>query len=101
MKVYIAGAISGVTDYAVHFRRAKSWLAYFGHTVLNPAELPEGMSKADYMSICVPMLLAADVVFMLTGWEASRGARIEAALAKYCGKIIRFEQGGDFSLRSE
>ena len=47
MKIYLAGKISGDDGYQEKFARAAQKFA--GHEVLNPAELPEGMEKADYM----------------------------------------------------
>ena len=41
-----------------------------------------------YMPICLAMVTAADVVFMLPGWEESPGACLERAYAQYQGKKI-------------
>ena len=95
MKVYIAGQISGTDDYLERFARAEAELTAKGYVVLNPAALPEGMSKEDYMSICLPMLLCADAVYMLCGWQFSSGALIEVQLARYCGKNVIYEEKED------
>ncbi|WP_432704347.1 DUF4406 domain-containing protein [Escherichia coli] len=52
-----------------------------GNIVLNPAVLPDGLSQQQYMSICIPMLMCADVIYLLEGWEDSAGARAEYAMA--------------------
>lgn len=84
MKIYIAGPISGDPDYKAKFAAAAAWLGKdTGDRILNPAMLPEGLTPAQYMQICVPMLLAADRVVFLPGWENSKGAQIEHALAMY------------------
>ena len=88
MTVYIAGKITGNPDYKLLFRLAETLLSNMGHRVINPAALPEGLKPADYMSICVPMLMAADAVYFIPGWETSGGANIEHDLAAYCGKQI-------------
>ena len=44
---------------------------------------PEGMDRADYMAICLPMLMRADFAVLLPGWRKSGGAQIEKALADY------------------
>jgi nucleoside 2-deoxyribosyltransferase len=62
MKIYIAGRITGNPHYKAQFKATKTMLQEAGHTVLNPAELPEGMKPADYMRICFAMLETADVV---------------------------------------
>ena len=84
-KIYIAGKISGDEHYRAKFRLLSDKLAAIGGTVLNPAELPGGMDKADYMAICLQMLLRADGAVFLPDWESSPGAKIEHALARYIG----------------
>ena len=88
MKYYIAGKINGDEKYREKFKEYADRLQAKGAVVLNPAELPEGMSQADYMRLCIPMLYAADTVVFLPGWEDSRGARIEFLLCDYIGKKI-------------
>ncbi len=96
MKIYIAGRITGNPHYKAQFKATADLLQESGHTVLNPAELPEGMKPADYMRICFAMLESADVVFMQLGWDASPGARLEHDYAKYIGKnIIVVDQAQD------
>lgn len=93
MKIYMAGKISGDPDYKAKFEAAERELKNrFGEgaRLLNPAMLPEGMSKKDYMSICLQMLCAADVVALLWDWPESPGACIEYQLAAYIGTDIVF-----------
>lgn len=47
MKIYIAGRITGNPHYKAQFKAMAAMLQEEGHTVLNPAELPEGMKPAD------------------------------------------------------
>lgn len=86
MKIYIAGKITGDPKYRDRFRDEAERLEGLGHIVLNPAELPEGMSKAEYMRICFAMIDCADMVFLLRGWQGSPGARLELAYCRYIGK---------------
>ena len=48
MKIYIAGRITGNPHYKAQFKATAAMLQEEGHTVLNPAELPEGMSLAEF-----------------------------------------------------
>ena len=86
MKIYIAGKITGDPKYRDRFREEAEKLEGLGHIVLNPAELLEGMSKAEYMRICFAMIDRADTVFLLPGWQGSAGARLEQAYCSYIGK---------------
>lgn len=73
MKIYIAGKITGDPKYRDRFREEAERLEGLGHIVLNPAELPEGMSKAEYMRICFAMIDCADTVFLLPIGRAAQG----------------------------
>lgn len=86
--VYIAGPITGVADYKRAFNQAANDLQVAGYIPLNPAVLPEGMTKAQYMRIDMAMLDSADAVLFLPGWEDSIGANIEHAYALYIGKPV-------------
>ena len=88
MIIYLAGKITGNTEYREQFAAEKAELERDGHIVLNPAELPEGMSKAAYMRICFAMIDVADEIRTITNWYDSPGARVETAYAEYIGKPI-------------
>ena len=86
MKVYIAGKITGDPGYRDKFAEVEIQLFHHGHTVLNPAELPSGMSREDYMRICFAMIDVADAVVFLQDAKDSAGARLEMAYCEYIGK---------------
>ena len=86
MIIYLAGKITGNPEYRIQFTAAKMELERDGHIVLNPAELPEGMSKAAYMRICFAMIDVADAVVFLPDAAESAGARLEMAYCEYIEK---------------
>ena len=93
MKAYIAGKITGDENYRRKFQTAREKLEEHGFTVINPAELPEGMRPEDYMRICLAMMDSADIVAFLPDYDQSRGARLEWEWCQYLSKTtIYLEQ---------
>ena len=86
MKVYIAGKITGNESYREEFAKAQAELEKDGHIVLNPAVMPEGLTKGEYMRICFAMIDIADEVRFLPGWQDSEGANLENLYCRYVGK---------------
>ena len=60
-------------------------------TPLNPAILPDGLTQAQYMDICFAMIRAADAIYLLKGWQESKGAKAELAYAEKLGLEIRLQ----------
>ncbi len=85
-KVYIAGMITGDPNYREKFQRIEDFIRQCGDIVLNPAVLPEGMSRADYMRICFAMMETADFVVFLPDAHKSEGAMVEMAWCQYIQK---------------
>lgn len=92
MRVYIAGPMSGLpaNNYPA-FNQAAEDLADVGFEPLNPVNVSKhcnGSCKHDwqwYMRRTLTMMLTADRVALLPGWENSRGATIENDLALSIG----------------
>lgn len=84
--VYLAGPITGIEHYWAQFEDADDTLTSLGCVVLNPARLPQGMERADYMRLCLQMIDTADVVLLLDGWDRSDGATLEHDFCRYIGK---------------
>lgn len=95
-RLYVAGAMSGMpgNNYAA-FHDAAAKLRAAGFLIENPAENPAppcGTWLA-YMRMAVTQLARCDGVVMLPGWEQSRGARTEFALACDLGlQVLTLEQ---------
>lgn len=87
-KIYISGQITGNLIYKQLFAQAESALKAQGHTVINPAVETEGLTQRDYMRISLARLESADFIYMLPGWEYSKGAQIERMYAEYIGIVV-------------
>lgn len=86
-KVFISGPISSRLDtYKAEFNAAAELVERAGFIPLNPATLPLGLEKADYMRITLAMLDSADTVLLLDGWTQSSGAQLEVGYADYIKK---------------
>ena len=96
MKIYISGAISGTTDFMERFARAERELTEKGWSVVNPAkvnaQLPKDTTHEEYMKISLCMLDMCDSIYMLKGWEDSKGARLEYNYAVENNYKIIFEK---------
>ncbi|EHH4588892.1 DUF4406 domain-containing protein [Escherichia coli] len=93
VRVYIAGPMTGYEDFnRPAFHAAGKALSQEGHTVLNPAVLPDGLMQAQYMDICMAMLRSVDAVYLLKNWYQSAGARAELALAEKLGCAVIFQE---------
>lgn len=90
-RVFISGAITNRENYKEHFDMAEKLLSDLGYIVINPTILPLGLTHREYMSICVALLDICDCIYLLKGWENSRGSCEEYEIAVETGKIILYE----------
>lgn len=114
-RIYISGPIAGHPDARAKFAAAAMRLRVAGEDngdgtfstveVVNPFHVdppehpgqpcPPGYEGSeDHRSSChmradLRALLDCDVIAMLPGWENSRGAVVELAVAKACGMEVR------------
>lgn len=89
-KIYISGAISTNPDYKKQFTEKFRELES-DYTVLTPLFINAELSWKDYMRIDLAMISVCDAVYMMKGWEDSRGAKIEQFFAEINGKEIIYE----------
>jgi hypothetical protein len=101
--IYISGAITGKKNYMADFRNAEMHLAKqiakgnLQYTsVINPAKvcsvLPLDLEWDDYMKVCYRLLELCDAIYMLKGWESSKGANRELIYAKNMGLEVIYQE---------
>lgn len=99
MKIYISGPISGTKDHTERFEKAERALTATGHTVINPervnGQMPWGTTQEEYMRLSFELLSMCDTIFMLQGWQQSKGAKEELEYAVQNKHTIVFEGGRD------
>lgn len=108
-QTYISGAISGRPrkEAEDHFTRVKEHLLIEGHLVLSPYVTRFQYSKrkdyswSDWMRESIVAMMDCDTIFMLNGWEDSRGASIEYKLALELGFNIQFEAQSSMPTKPE
>jgi hypothetical protein len=113
MRIYLAGPMRGIPQFNFPaFHRAAAQLRAQGHYVFNPAERDEeahgnevsnsatgnlkdvahtGFNHREAMKADVDWICDhADAIALLPGWEKSKGARAELALAECIGIRVLF-----------
>ena len=95
MRIYISGAITGIPNFKEVFDKAENELKskYPDAEIINPTMivLPQTCTHEDYMRIDFILLDLADTIYMLKGWEKSKGACMEYGYATAKGKVILHE----------
>lgn len=86
-RVYISGAISGMTreEYMKHFADAEAHLKRMGYNACNPTKALPSRFLWIYRTLGYNLTLVYDMfllsrcdyIYMLDGWEQSNGARLE------------------------
>ncbi len=90
MRVYIAGPVTGIED---DNKGAFTWAAWklveMGHEPIVPHDyVGPDTPWSDAMRICIGQLAWCDAIMLLEGWQKSKGARLEATIAKQLGMSV-------------
>lgn len=94
MKIYISGKITGVENEApLLFEKAQVFLENLGHEIINPLKIKHvhDLSWSSFMKADLKEMLDCDAIYMLKGWQDSKGACIERRLADELGMQIMYE----------
>ena len=111
-RAYLAGPMRGYPSYNFPaFDRARDLLASQGFIVISPADMdrlyegwgeapPEGIEftpdecarfiRRD-LEVLLTLTPEIDAIYMLRGWETSKGARAEKAVAEFRGLEVLYE----------
>ena len=95
-KIYISGPITGIDPEVCRsrFEAAEQQLLARGYTPVNPLNngLPSTATYDEHMKRDLEMLSECSIIYMLDGWETSKGCRIEFNSAITSRKSILFEK---------
>ena len=89
-KVYISGPITNDPDYKAKFAKAEKLLSS-EYKVINPANQIVQLDWTGYMKIDIAEMLRCDCLYMLKGWQKSKGARLEYDIATRLGMRIMLQ----------
>ena len=92
--VYLSGYINGNENCFGDFKSAELFLVERGYMVVNPTRLDEvakELTAEQYMQICYRLIDIADIIFMVSGWQKSKGANAELSYAKSLGKKVMYQ----------
>lgn len=97
-KIYISDAITDTDNYIKRFGEAQVILEQSGYSVINPAitlsHILEDTTYKQYMKLAMTMLEMCDGIYMLDGWQESRGANRELGFALAKDMLILYESEG-------
>lgn len=100
--VYLSAPISGydINERRETFERVENELNKLGYKVLSP--MKNGLSQDEptsrHMKRDIILLLQADAIFLMTGWNRSAGCLTELNVATACGLDVWFEGVSELKL---
>jgi len=102
-KIYISGGMTGIPEYnASAFSKAEKMLTKKGFECVNPFTVGRGLE--DKLNLCtkeekyfvfmeadINELMKCDCIYLLNGWEKSKGANLENTIATFFGLDIIYQ----------
>ena len=100
-KVYISGQISGlpIEEVKEKLSSVEAQLIAQGYEVVNPLKngLPWNAPWELHIAMDIVLLMGCDTIYLLTGWDNSRGATLEKNFAELTKKKIIYEAAPAYS----
>ena len=97
-KVYISGPIAGfdMEERKLAFLKVQHMLEGLGYLPVNPFDngVPDDAHWRVHMRADIAMLLGCDAIYMMPGWELSKGCKLELDVATSCGIRLMIESHG-------
>lgn len=94
-RCYIAGPITGIPEavFKANFAHAKHQVENIGYTPVSPIELNHVHDNTweAFMKVDLRAMLTCHAIYMLEGWENSKGATIEWQLAGVLGMEVIYQ----------
>jgi hypothetical protein len=103
-RVYVAGPMTGLPDFNYPaFHAAAAQLRAQGLHVENPAEHgnTEGADWEDYVRYDLGRLATCSAIYLLPGWENSKGAQLEVHVARTLEMFVMYAPGAMSVLQAE
>ena len=92
--IYLSGSITGNDNHKEEFACAERFLSQMKYAVINPVKVGEelpNLTYEQYMQICYRLIDISDIIFMVSGWQKSKGANAELSYAKSLGKEVKYQ----------
>lgn len=94
-RVYISGPIAGfdIKERKLAFLKVQHMLESLGYSTANPFNngVPDEYHWREHMRADIAMLLGCDAIYMMPGWELSKGCKLELDVASSCGIRVMLE----------
>lgn len=94
-KIYISGPIAGydLNERKIAFADREAKLKDAGYEPVNPFSngVPDEAHWRDHMRADIRMLLDCDCIYMMRGWELSKGCKLELDVASSCGIEVHLQ----------
>ena len=94
-RVYVSGPIAGydLQERKMAFLKVQHMLESLGYEVSNPFDngVPDDAHWREHMRADIAMLLQCQSIYMMPGWEFSKGCKLELDVATSCGIRLMIE----------